>query len=775
MSLIKIIGVTLLLLSFSAAGASVSYSDHFRYVEPGWRKLMASDIDGCLELWDQQSIAILSQSRSDDAFLAAGFLQALVTMLYQKNKDANAYQSWLTAQSYFSYSKTPWKTYTLGMQNYFLSAFLNEKDRQLEETIQVRTKPAAKLNDADLSLFIAMETAFNLSQFRGPKSGLSTAKAPKTGVPTRGLVGRSQLAGILPYENHQKYSSEIDSASLAQRSLPSNTSMIGGSNRGGVEGSLTKVSAPADGAGVVLTPATVSSSTAAPQANAADGNSANINSVMAPPSDWFLEAMDETVNGVNPWLLPSSVFVVTEGSGTDTLSAVPMADNALVGKGSTLAHIEPLAVNPDGSIRPVLSIPDSLDKELPLNAEGTSLNQPAAQGDLPSEETTVPAVMAFRGQTGVKAQEQLPTLVSAKRAWQYFDRNLQPTGMVNASDQYDYTDLWSMGSSLAAIIAAFKLQVINQETFDDIVERFLTTLLEMPLYRGILPNNLYHTRDATMVTPSNEPTEVGSDWNAVGLGRLLIWLKILVNWYPAYNDTVGGIINRFDLSQAFNDKGLHRAEYVAGVEKTAIDTTLGYAHYAQFGFAVWGRLGSIPDISTYPETELYTIPIRYDDNENAHLVSDPFFLAQMEIDSLDEAFLLQSLRIYQVQKAHSFTQKKPIVFTELNLDKPPWFIYLNIFHQETAWQALDFSGKPYPEHLAYSTHGLFMMDAIFNDNYSQQWIEKASGFGYLDYGFPSGRRDNGIPIHSYTANTNGIILQSLLYQHVTKMAFSASK
>ena len=99
---------------------------------------------------------------------------------------------------------------------------------------------------------------------------------------------------------------------------------------------------------------------------------------------------------------------------------------------------------------------------------------------------------------------------SAKTAWRFFENNRQSnTGLYNSVDGYHFTTMWDLGSSLAAIFSAYHIGILDQQTFESYINMMLTTLADMPLYDGVLPNREYDTRSAMMVDLSSQPNALG--------------------------------------------------------------------------------------------------------------------------------------------------------------------------------------------------------------------------------------------------------------------------
>ena len=121
-------------------------------------------------------------------------------------------------------------------------------------------------------------------------------------------------------------------------------------------------------------------------------------------------------------------------------------------------------------------------------------------------------------------------LAMARVAWKYFQSNTQPnTGLVNAVDSYPSTTMWDTASYIGALVAVRELGVIEKSEFDRRLTALLETLNSFSLFRGELPNKVYHTATAEKADYSNKPAEIG--FSALDLGRLLIWLRIAKERY----------------------------------------------------------------------------------------------------------------------------------------------------------------------------------------------------------------------------------------------------
>ena len=142
----------------------------------------------------------------------------------------------------------------------------------------------------------------------------------------------------------------------------------------------------------------------------------------------------------------------------------------------------------------------------------------------------------------------------AKVAWQYFVHNFQPqTGLVNAADRYETATMWHVADTLAALVAARELALVEAQEFNRRLSQLLHFLNTMPLFFGRLPNKVYNTSTGAMVNYANQPEEIG--WSAVDIGRLLIWLEITAERYPELSEYIDKAVFRWNFCEVLDRCG----------------------------------------------------------------------------------------------------------------------------------------------------------------------------------------------------------------------------
>jgi len=167
----------------------------------------------------------------------------------------------------------------------------------------------------------------------------------------------------------------------------------------------------------------------------------------------------------------------------------------------------------------------------------------------------------------------------AKIAWRYFENNYVPeTGLVNSADKYPAATMWDLSSYLLGMIAAQRLNIIEEEEFNTRVNGLLQTLATMPLFEDALPNKSYNTKNVAMP------------------------LNILVWHYPKHNAGVNQILAHWDLDALISDAEMFGTA-VDDDGKTLFlqEGRLGYEEYAAKSFSLVSR-----DVGKALDYELHT-------------------------------------------------------------------------------------------------------------------------------------------------------------------------
>jgi len=361
----------------------------------------------------------------------------------------------------------------------------------------------------------------------------------------------------------------------------------------------------------------------------------------------------------------------------------------------------------------------------------------------------------------------------AKIAWRYFQNNtIEETGLANSANQYPSTTLWDSSSYLMAVISVKKLEMIDDIEFNKRVNKFLQSMLALPLYDQLLPNKVYNTRTLEMVDYNNKATEKGLGWSAIDIGRIMVPLNILVWNYPQFTTKVKTIINKWDLDSIIKNGEMYGALNDEDETVYLQEGRLGYEEYAAKSFQLIGLdVSSAIDYTSWLEfvkIDGINIPTdtRTPEKFTAHnyVVSEPYILDGIEYgwDQLSREF---SGRVYSVQEAHYKKTGKLTAVSEDNIDQAPHFVYNTVFTDGKEWNAITEDGSDASEFKTLSTKAAFGWHMLYETDYTKKLIDAVSGLNDPEKGWYSGLYDKtGETNKVLTANTNGIILESLAYK-----------
>jgi Protein of unknown function (DUF3131) len=374
---------------------------------------------------------------------------------------------------------------------------------------------------------------------------------------------------------------------------------------------------------------------------------------------------------------------------------------------------------------------------------------------------------------------------AAKIAWKYFENNLQPeTGLVNAVDKYPSTTMWDTASYIGGLVSAYELGVISKNEFDRRVTLLLKTLNRIELFRDELPNKAYNTKTGDKVDYANKPGEIG--YSALDLGRLLIWLKVLKERYPNHSNAVDNVVIRWKFCNVVDNCGtLYGAAIVKGQAQYLQEGRLGYEEYAAKGYQLWGFHTDLASrAEPYNLVPILGVDVPYDARDprefGAHnyVVSESYVLDGIELgwdlaadrgtgihqhsDTVTADF---AERIYRVQKNRYATTGILTARSEHQLAGAPYFVYDTIYSDGYPWNTITDEGKFVSAHAAIALKAAFGLWVLWKDDYTDLLFQTASDLNDPARGFYEGLYENGNGvIDTFTANNNGIILETLLYK-----------
>ncbi len=364
----------------------------------------------------------------------------------------------------------------------------------------------------------------------------------------------------------------------------------------------------------------------------------------------------------------------------------------------------------------------------------------------------------------------------ARIAWKYFENNYNPkTGLVNAADSYHSTTMWDAGSSLMALIAAKELGLIDRKVFDDRVTALLKSLTTQKLYKGEAPNKAYNSETGEMADYTNKPTE-GIGFSALDLGRMASALNALGCMHSQHAHAAKRVLERWSYCRMIK-KGQMYGAFIEPAKKQEMLAQEGRLGYEQYAGRVFDLLGFDQSVSSTYKNEyassivIYDVPIAVDLRDPRvlgaynYVVTESYALDAMENGvNPESAQLLKN--IFEVQRRR--WQRTDIVtaVSEDNVDRAPYFVYNTIYAAGTPWAAITDTGKDQSALRSVSTKAAFSLITLFpRDPYSSTLSSQIASAYDPEKGWYSGVYESGIGYNKViTANTNGIILEALLYK-----------
>lgn len=361
----------------------------------------------------------------------------------------------------------------------------------------------------------------------------------------------------------------------------------------------------------------------------------------------------------------------------------------------------------------------------------------------------------------------------ARKAWKYFETNRLPTGLVSSAAKFPATTMWDVASQLAGMTAARELDLISAAEFDRWMAQVLASLAKLPLYKGELPNKAYN---AATLQPVNygkldKYEEIG--FSAIDLGRLSLWLDIIAHRYPQHQAACKAVTAKWKLDRLEKDGSLMGVHIEKGKEAWNQEGRLGYEQYAAYGLTKLGikAKNALNPKANEKTVDVSGVQIPADTRATYHnyVTSEPYVL-----DGLETGFKALPVeyagRVLQAQIRRANATGHFTAWSEDNLDREPWFLYNNVHVDGKNWQSLTPAGKDANKFSTSSTKTAVSWQMLYGNRYTERNYKGLRWLADPDRGVFGGVYENTQEINrSLTLNTNGQILQALLYAHIGSM------
>jgi hypothetical protein len=271
---------------------------------------------------------------------------------------------------------------------------------------------------------------------------------------------------------------------------------------------------------------------------------------------------------------------------------------------------------------------------------------------------------------------------AAVEAWAFAEGHYYPSsGLMGGVGGYPYVTVWDIGSTVAALFCARRLGLLDQPTYEARISRLFDTLNRLPLYDGAVFNKMYDARNGAMASGDSQASTRGFGWSATDIGRLLVWLKIVSVWDPAFAPGIENIVRRNDMTRLVKAGYLMGEDARDGNPHLYQESRIGYEQYAAQGFAAWGVSAARAldlDANALP-LRVYGQPLVADFRGDDRLTSEPFFLMGLET-GWDAATASLMRRLLQAQQTrYEKTGVVTLVSEDAIAQPPAYFYYYSVY------------------------------------------------------------------------------------------------
>ena len=375
---------------------------------------------------------------------------------------------------------------------------------------------------------------------------------------------------------------------------------------------------------------------------------------------------------------------------------------------------------------------------------------------------------------GTLSEEDMET---ARIAWTYYENNYQPkTGLVNSANQYPSTTMWDTGSALAATIAAHDFGFIDRKDFDDRIVALIKTLNTIKLFNDEAPNKVYNTKTGEMVDYRNKPTKDGIGVSTLDLARIVSWMNALACKHPKFATHASKVLSRWNYDRLIN-KGQMYGLALDPVSKKVRVLQEGRLGYEQYAGKVFKALGFDQSVSSVYSNKfrsgmkIYDVPIAFDSRDPRQLGAYNYVVTESYgLDAMEHGYNAENIplvrNIFDVQKERWKRTGIVTAVSEDNVDRKPYFVYNTIFTAGLPWNTTTDRGVQYNDLKSVSTKAALTLALLYpDDDYTQVLKTQVESAYDPKKGWYSGVYENGNGYNkATTANTNGIVLSTLLYK-----------
>ncbi|SHO81580.1 hypothetical protein MNB_SV-15-127 [hydrothermal vent metagenome] len=371
--------------------------------------------------------------------------------------------------------------------------------------------------------------------------------------------------------------------------------------------------------------------------------------------------------------------------------------------------------------------------------------------------------------------KSIPTeeeLKMAKISWKYIENNfIKKTGLMSAADKYPSASVWDWANGVYAIFAAKKFKLITQEKYEEMMNRFLTTMQDMKLFNNELPNKTYNTISAKMTDYGNKPTPDGIGWSAADLARLLASLNVIEQCEPSLAPQIEKLTLRYRYCRILSvDGDLYGGSYKNGELKIGHETLTGYEEYLARSFELWGHdAGEARRYKFLKEELVYGVKVPTDTRKfySNFVGSESYWYTGFDYGVDDNESGKYIKNIYKVQEERYNHTGQFTAVTEDHIDRPPYFLYNTIFTNGEAFKIINHDAQDYNDFKSVSTKAAIGMKYLFDTPYANKIFNYVKNNYDAKKGYYAGIYETMAGQNkALTLNTNSIILESLLFSKI---------
>lgn len=387
--------------------------------------------------------------------------------------------------------------------------------------------------------------------------------------------------------------------------------------------------------------------------------------------------------------------------------------------------------------------------------------------------------LAHAGQPGRHGRLTERELQWAKTAWKYFQNHTSAqTGLVAGTEQQPVVTLWQLADTLAALVAAHELGLIDRLEFDRRMSPLLAFLNHMPLAAPGVPARAYEVAGGQIAQAPGQAGDGG--WTAIELGRLLTWMKIAGQRHPQFREYLDKAVLRWNFCPVIDDCGVlfgHGGE--PGSEAAPVGS-LGLLQYASAGFAAWGfeTRGSAQP-GPVATIDLLGVRLPFDardervSGEPAPVLTMPHVLLGLEfgweppgvVPGDAERLRAMAQDVFRVQEQRFLQQGVLTARTEHALRNPPHQLVDAVFAAGYPWNTLSPQGRAHPGLALVATRAVFGMWALWPGPYTDRLMTAVEALHSPERGWFEGRYEqSGGHEDLATLSTNAAVLEALLFK-----------